>query len=194
VFGDGDGSHIAVHDRADIGRVGALCCWEHLQPLTKYAMYAQNEQVHIAAWPSFSAYEFAHALTWETNNAVSKVYAVEGSCFVLASCATISQEMVDEMCDTPEKRELIRAGGGHAVIYGPDGSPLAAKLPETEEGILYATIDLGAIGIAKNAADPAGHYARPDVVRLLFNNKPARRVEHFALPHEAVEPTAVPPA
>jgi aliphatic nitrilase len=36
--------------------VGALCCWEHLQPLSKYAMYAQNEQVHIAAWPSFSLY------------------------------------------------------------------------------------------------------------------------------------------
>jgi nitrilase len=73
------------------------------------------------------------------------------------------------------------------VIYGPDGSPLAAKLPETEEGILYATVDPGMIGVAKNAADPAGHYARPDVVRLLFN-KPARRVEHFSLPHDVLEP------
>ncbi len=100
VFGEGDGSHIAVHDRADLGRLGALCCWEHLQPLTKYAMYAQNEQVHVGAWPSFSMYEpFAHALGWETNNAVSKVYAVEGSCFVLAPCAVISREMVEEMCD-----------------------------------------------------------------------------------------------
>jgi nitrilase len=63
VFGEGDGSHIAVHERADIGKIGALCCWEHVQPLTKYAMYAQNEQVHVAAWPSFSMYEpFAHAL------------------------------------------------------------------------------------------------------------------------------------
>lgn len=86
-FGEGDGSDIAVHTRADIGRLGALCCWEHLQPLTKYAMYAQDEQVHVAAWPSFSLYDpFAHALSWETNNAASKVYAVEGSCFVLAPC------------------------------------------------------------------------------------------------------------
>ena len=50
VFGEGDGSHLAVH-ALEIGRVGALCCWEHLQPLSKYAMYAQNEQVHVAAWP-----------------------------------------------------------------------------------------------------------------------------------------------
>ena len=55
MFGEGDGSDLAVHD-TPLGRVGALCCWEHLQPLSKYAMYAQNEQVHIAAWPSFSLY------------------------------------------------------------------------------------------------------------------------------------------
>jgi nitrilase len=189
VFGEGDGSHITVHDRADLGRLGALCCWEHLQPLTKYAMYAQNEQVHVGAWPSFSMYEpFAHALGWETNNAVSKVYAVEGSCFVLAPCAVISREMVEEMCDTEDKRNLVHEGGGHAVIYGPDGSPLAEKLPETSEGIVYATIDLAVIGVAKNAADPAGHYSRPDVVRLLFNNKPAKRVEHFSLPHDVLAP------
>lgn len=36
VFGEGDGSDIQVHDTA-LGRVGALNCWEHFQPLTKYA-------------------------------------------------------------------------------------------------------------------------------------------------------------
>lgn len=183
VFGEGDGSHLAVHDVANIGRLGGLCCWEHLQPLSKYAMYAQNEQVHVAAWPSFSLYDpFAHALGAEVNNAASKVYAVEGSCFVLAPCATVSKVMIDELCDSDDKKVLLKTGGGHAVIYGPDGSPLAAKLAPDEEGILYADIDLGAIGVAKNAADPAGHYSRPDVTRLLFNNKPANRVEYFSLP------------
>lgn len=188
VFGEGDGSHIAVHELSGLGRVGALCCWEHLQPLTKYAMYVQNEQVHIAAWPSFSMYApFAHALGWETNNAVSKVYAVEGSCFVLGPCAVISQAMVDEMCDTEDKRSLVHEGGGYAVIYGPDGKLMSERLPEMTEGIIYANIDIGAISIAKNAADPAGHYSRPDVLRLLFNNKPARRVEHFSLPQDVLE-------
>jgi nitrilase len=183
VFGEGDGSHLAVHQLPELGRVGALCCWEHLQPLTKYAMYAQDEQVHVAAWPSFSMYEpFAHALSAETNNAASKIYAVEGSCFVLAPCAVITQAMVDELVDSDDKRAYVHAGGGHAVIYGPDGSPLVAKLPENEEGLLIAEIDLGMIGVAKNAADPAGHYSRPDVLRLLFNNKPASRVEYFSLP------------
>jgi nitrilase len=183
VFGEGDGSDLTVYTRQDLGRIGALCCWEHLQPLSKYAMYAQNEQVHVGAWPSFSLYDpFAHALGAEVNNAASKIYAVEGSCFVLGPCATVSQAMIDELCDTPDKHALLHAGGGHAVIYGPDGSPLCEKLAQDEEGILYADIDLGMIGVAKNAADPAGHYSRPDVTRLLLNKRPARRVEHFALP------------
>lgn len=188
VFGEGDGSDLAVHDLADLGRVGALCCWEHLQPLTKYAMYAQNEQVHVAAWPAFSVYEpFAHALGWEACNAASKVYALEGSCFVLAPSLVVTQDLVDEFCDSPDKRNLIHAGGGHAVIYGPDGSPLAAKLAEDQEGFLFADLDLGLISLAKNAADPAGHYSRPDVTRLLFNNRKAQRVEYFSLPTDSLE-------
>lgn len=187
VFGEGDGSDLAVHD-VEIGRVGALCCWEHLQPLSKYAMYSQNEQVHIAAWPSFSLYDpFAHALSWEVNNAASKVYAVEGSCFVLAPCAVVSPEMIEELCDTPDKHQLLHAGGGHAVIYGPDGAQLGDKLTPDQEGLLYADIDLGMISVAKAAADPAGHYSRPDVTRLLFNNRSTRPVEHFALPVEQIQ-------
>ena len=188
VFGEGDGSDLAVHD-TPLGRLGALCCWENILSLNKYAMYSQHEQVHVACWPSFSTYEpFAHALGWEVNNAVSKVYAVEGSCFVIAPCAVISQEMVDELCDTPDKLKLTHVGGGHAVIYGPDGSPLAEKMPEDAEGLLIAELDLGMIGVAKNAMDPVGHYSRPDVTRLLLNSRPARRVENFALPADMAEP------
>lgn len=188
VYGEGDGSDLAVHAIEGLGRVGALCCWEHLQPLSKYAMYAQNEQVHVAAWPSFSNYDpFAHALGAEVNNAASKVYAVEGSCFVLAPCAVVSQAMIDELCDTPEKHQLNHVGGGHSVIYGPDGSPLVSKLAEDQEGILYADIDLGAIAMAKNAADPAGHYSRPDVTRLLLNKTPMSRVQSFALPIDTID-------
>lgn len=192
VFGDSDGSNLAVHD-TPLGRLGALCCWENILSLNKYAMFSQHEQVHVACWPSFSTYEpFAHALGWEVNNAVSKVYAVEGGCFVLAPCAVISKEMVDELCDTPDKHQLTHVGGGHAVIYGPDGAPLAEKLPEDAEGLLIAEIDLGLIGVAKAAMDPVGHYSRPDVHRLLFNNKPSKPVEHFSLPLDTVEVAATP--
>ena len=102
--------------------------------------------------------------------------------------------MIDEICDTPDKNQLLHVGGGHAVIYGPDGSSLAEKLPQDQEGILYADIDLGMIGVAKNAADPAGHYSRPDVTRLLLNTKPSRRVEYFSLPIDTEAVESAPPA
>jgi len=177
VFGEGDGSDLAVHE-TELGRVGALCCWEHLQPLSKYAMYAQNEQVHIAAWPSFSLYRGgAYALGPEVNNAASRIYAVEGQCFVLAPTATVSAEMVQMLCgDDPTKKQLLLEGGGFTAIYAPDGRLMNEPLPETSEGIVYADLDLGMISLAKAAADPAGHYARPDVTQLLLNKTPGDRV------------------
>ena len=179
IFGEGDGSDIKVH-QTGLGRIGALCCWEHLNPLTKYAMYAQDEQIHIGAWPSFSLYTGkAYALGPALNNAVSQVYAAEGQCFVLAPCGIVSPDMIETLCDTPAKHDLLSAGGGYAMIYGPDGAPLAEPLAPDAEGLLYAEIDLAMIAYAKAAADPTGHYARPDVARLLFNAAPMPRVERF---------------
>jgi aliphatic nitrilase len=182
VFGEGDGADLAVMGTA-IGNVGMLCCWEHLQPLSKYAMYAQNEQIHVASWPSFSLYRgAAYALGPELNNAASQLYAAEGQCFVLAPCAIVSREMHELLCTDEVQRQLLLPGGGFARIYGPDGAPLGNPLKEDEEGIVYADIDLGVISLSKSAADPAGHYARPDVTRLLLNKTPGDRVISHLLP------------
>lgn len=182
VFGEGDGSDLAVMPTA-LGNIGMLACWEHLQPLSKYAMYAQNEQIHIGAWPSFSLYRgAANALGAEVNNALSLVYAVEGQCFVVAPCATVSKEMHEQLCTDDLQRRLLLPGGGFARIYGPDGVSLGETLPETEEGLVIADIDLGTISLSKAAADPTGHYARPDVTRLLLNKTPGDRVVSHTMP------------
>lgn len=195
VFGEGDGRDLSVFD-TPLGRLGALCCWEHLQPLSKYAMYAQNEQVHVAAWPSFSVYPDAYQLSSEVNCAASRIYAVEGGCFVIAATAPISQEMVELLCVDDEKKTLIRTGGGYSQIYAPDGRLISNILHEDEEGLVYADLDLGLISLAKAAADPAGHYSRPDVTRLLLDKTPGDRmiVRHpsggMAPDEAALEPEA----
>jgi aliphatic nitrilase len=175
-FGEGDGSDICVVD-SELGRIGSLCCWEHVQPLTKYAMYGQHEQLHIAAWPSFSIFEgAAYALGPEVNVAASQQYAVEGQVFVLAPTGLVGKAAQALFTDTDLKKQFLQLGGGAARIFGPDGRSLAEPLPPTKEGILYADLDFGAILAAKNAADPVGHYSRPDVLRLLFNPEPNPRV------------------
>jgi aliphatic nitrilase len=192
VFGEGDGSDLQVHDTA-LGRLGGLNCWEHLQPLTKYAMYSQGEEIHVGAWPSFSVYRGgAQALGPEVNTAASLIYAVEGQTFVLAPCGVIGPAALERFCDTDVKRQLLQAGGGFARIYGPEGSELAEPLPETKEGILFADLNPDLIAIAKSAADPVGHYARPDVLRLLVNRNPAPAV--IEAPPEEPVMAGFPPA
>lgn len=165
-FGDGDGSDFEVVD-TPVGRVGALNCWEHLQPLTKYALFAQQEQLHVASWPSFSLYEgVVNALGAEVNVGASRQYAVEGQNFVLAPCAVIGDAARELYADTEQKRQFLSRGGGYARIFGPDGRSLAEPLDPAEEGIIYADIDYAGILAAKNAADPVGHYSRPDVFAL----------------------------
>ena len=189
VFGDGHGNNLRVYE-TELGRIGGLCCWEHLQPLSKYALYAQNEQIHVGAWPSFSLYRNkAYSLGPELNMAVSSVYAAqaEGQCYFLAPCGVISEDMVELMADTPAKQELLPPGGGHAMIFGPDGAALCDYLEEDAEGLLYADVDFGAITIAKSFADPAGHYSRPDVTRLLLNIAPVTPVQVMNSTEDSIE-------
>ncbi|WGX97270.1 carbon-nitrogen hydrolase family protein [Nocardioides sp. L-11A] len=180
VWGEGDGSDLFVLD-TPLGRIGGLNCWEHLQPLSKYAMYAAGEQIHIAAWPALSIYrEQAYALGVEANMAASKVYALEGQSFVLACTSIVDEVVMSRLCDTPEKQCLLELGGGTTTIFAPSGAELAGPLPYTAEDILVADLDLAEIRRAKQAADPAGHYARADATRLVVNREPRRPVDHGA--------------
>lgn len=169
LFGESDGSSLKTFT-TELGVIGALCCWEHIQPLTRYVMYAQHEQIHIASWPSFSLYrDITAALSPEVNIALSRSYAVEGQCFVIAPCAIVSEQIIEQLCTDETKQNLLKAGGGYARIFGPDGSELTTPLAENEEGLLLATLEPAAITFAKAIADPVGHYSRPDVTCLLFN-------------------------
>ena len=178
LYGEGDGSDLCVHDVEGIGRLGSLNCWEHLQPLSKYAMYSQGQQVHVASWPSFCLYRGgAHALGAEVNMNASQIYAVEGGCFVIAATTVTGPAGLELFGETEQHRQLLGGGGGGASrIFAPDGRIISNLLDEHEEGIVYAEIDLSLIPLAKAAADPSGHYARPDATQLLFDSRPRRPV------------------
>ena len=173
LFGESDGSGIRVVDTA-LGRLGALNCAEHLQPLTKYAMYSQNEQIHVAAWPCLGILGNEPALSPESIMAASQTYALEGGAFVITSSQIMSEEGARVFAVANEGTcPVYTGGGGFARIYGPNSGLISELMPPNEEGIVYADIDLSRIDLAKNMLDPAGHYARPDVLRLVFNPSPS---------------------
>src|SRR4029077_19959969 len=59
IWGQGDGSGLHAVDSA-VGRIGQLACWDHYNPLARYALIAERDQIHAAMYPgSFGGQLFA---------------------------------------------------------------------------------------------------------------------------------------
>ncbi len=176
IWGEGDGSDLFVL-HTELGEVGSLNCWEHLQPLTRYAMNCFNEQIHIAAWPAFCLYTgILYSFSGEASVAVSRSYALETQTYVIHVGGLCDQATVELLADDEEKHKLLRVGGGISQIIDPMGETIAGPLDDGEEAVLIAECDMSKIAAAKMANDPAGHYARADVTQLLLNRCPRRAV------------------
>jgi nitrilase len=164
IWGFGDGSTLPVYDTG-IGRLGAVICWENYMPLMRTAMYAKNIQLYCA--PTADDRD-----TWQ---ATMRHIALEGRCFVLSACQYITRGAFPDDYDAVQGNEpdtvLMRGG---SVIVSPLGEVLAG--PNFDgECILTANLDLDDIARGKYDFDAVGHYARPDVFRLLVDEsaKPA---------------------
>jgi predicted amidohydrolase len=63
---------------------------------------------------------------------------------------------------------------GGSYIIDPIGDVIAG--PAEGEEILIAEGSLDAVRAAKAMCDVAGHYSRPDLLRLVVNRSPSRRL------------------
>jgi predicted amidohydrolase len=114
---------------------------------------------------------------WPAWVASMRHIAREGVCHVVgvAPAARFS-----EVPDSVPERERLWRGvdphgdwmlDGYSVVVDPSGTVLAGPLVR-EEGILYATLDLDAAHARRRLFDPVGHYNRPDVFRLVVDDRP----------------------
>lgn len=202
IFGNSSGNSLDNVVSTPVGNVGQLACWEHVQPLLKYHTITQREEFHVAAWPP--VYEMAHeAELWSmtrdgkyTKRGVlpdraswsltavcagcrnlSRTYAIESQSFVLHTTSVLSQKGIHLM-DTSKGPLMNRPGGGSSAVFGPDGRQLSEDIPETEEGIIYANVNLDDILGAKAFLDVVGHYSRPDLLWLGVDKKEKLHCRH----------------
>ncbi|MCU1262011.1 MAG: aliphatic nitrilase [Bryobacterales bacterium] len=144
IWGFGDGSTLPVIE-TELGRIGAVICWENYMPLLRAAMYAKGIEIYCA--PTVDDRE-----RWVST---MRHIALEGRCFVLSACQHTAN---------------IRGG---SMIVNPHGELLAGPTYDSE-CIVAADLDLGQIAERKFDLDVAGHYARPDVFQLSVNDHPGR--------------------
>lgn len=100
---------------------------------------------------------------------------MESQTFVLHTTAVLSQKSIDEMQLGPGL--FGQPGGGSSAVYGPDGRQISEDIPQTEEGIIYADLDMNLILVAKSFADATGHYSRADMLSLTVDTTPKRVVQ-----------------
>ncbi|QGI66677.1 related to aliphatic nitrilase [Fusarium fujikuroi] len=178
IFGDASGDALTSVVDTKVGRVGALSCWEHIQPLLKYYLYSHREQIHVAAWPPLHPHkgEELWSMSREGARSLSQTYAIESQAFVLHATSVISEQGISLM-NTENGAVMNIPGGGSSAIFGPDGRILTEDVPECDEGILYATLDLDEILRCKSFVDVCGHYSRPDMLWLGVDREVKKHVQ-----------------
>ncbi len=161
VWGFGDGSTLPVFE-TEIGRLGAVICWENYMPLLRMAMYAKGIQLYCA--PTADGRD-----TWI---ATMQHIALEGRCFVLSCNQFARRSDYPENYPTPfgDEPETVLSRGGSCII-NPLGQIIAGP-NFTEECILTADLAMDEIARGKYDFDVVGHYARPDIFRLHVNEQP----------------------
>jgi nitrilase len=161
IWGYGDGSTLPVFS-TPFGRLGAVICWENYMPLLRTYMYAQGIEIYCAPTAD-------HRESW---SATMQHIAVEGRCFVLG-CNQFNRRR-----DFPKNYrtafgdapDTVASRGGSCIV-DPFGKFLAGPNFK-DEIILVAELDRTLLPKAKFDFDAVGHYARPDIFRLIVDDHP----------------------
>lgn len=162
-----------VVDIPEVGRVGGLSCWEHIQPLLKYYTFAQNEQIHVGAWPPLDGFIEGspgfYSMSIEGCRNASQAYAIESQAFVI-HCTTVLTEAGIQAMQTAGAPIMGHSIQGSSCVIGPDGRILS-KMDNPNEKLIIADLDLNLITKTKTFADASGHYSRPDLMWLGVDEK-----------------------
>jgi aliphatic nitrilase len=177
IWANGDARGLRVCD-TELGRLGMLICGENTNPLARFALMAEGEQVHISSYPpvwptrppeAAGNYDLAQAIRIRAG-----AHAFEAKVFNLVASSCVDRTLrhaIEAALGREPLRILERSPGGISVVLDPTGTPLGEPLCR-DEGILYADIDLAQGVELKQFHDVVGSYNRFDIFRLSVDRSP----------------------
>ena len=160
VWGDADKHYFPVTE-TPWGPVGSLICWESYMPLARVALYQKGITIYISPNTNDNP-------EWQ---ATIQHIAIEGKCYFINADMIIRRDSypadlkADEIGDLPY---WVCRGG--SCIIDPFGHYVTDPVWD-EETVIYADLDMELPASCKMEHDAVGHYARPDVLKLVVEDK-----------------------
>ncbi len=180
VWANGDGAGLRVSETR-LGRIGMLICGENTNPLARYTLMAQGEQVHISTYPPvWPTKDPKGGGNYNLSNAIrirAGAHSFEAKAFNIVVSAFMDEAMRDALAegDSEVARILEASPRGVSMVIGPTGETIGNVLSDSE-GILYADIDLAQCVEPKQFHDVVGYYNRFDIFKLTVNRTANRPI------------------
>ncbi|HET9715091.1 MAG TPA: carbon-nitrogen hydrolase family protein [Pseudolabrys sp.] len=193
IWSNGDGHGLRVSDTS-IGKIGMLICGENTNPLARFSLMAQGEQVHISSyppvWPTRQSnepgrYDLASAIRIRAG-----AHSFEGKVFNVVSSGFLDSKTLEALrgIDRESRETLEQSPQAVSMVLGPSGEVISDTLCDSE-GLLYQDIDVEHCVEPKQFHDVVGYYNRFDVFDLKVTRKRLAPIEFIAnVPEQADTP------